>query len=451
MMRSLTTWVAAGALFLLLAGPAAASPQGGAGGDLHGAWPGGARVAIRTVDPRADYAPLGARLSATAVVGGTVYDSHGVAVDGGTVQCDSLLGDRWYFVSGTTDAAGNYEVEGVRPSSDGRLIVFPDNDTRFVQVDSWPDAGTYTRGVYPGRVALQAARGGRWGDFSSVTVDLMGPGVICTNRVGASTTTTPVLADLEALSATYQGGAAYFFWDEGLEFDDPITVTMGAASPDTISINEADAQRVWCSSPFWYSGSPGSTVKLALQGYPTGWLNRVTGFSDDAEGSLTKTYGTFESKGTATHRLSLKVPASAKPGYTYWFNLQHVDGAGEEGALYLKESYQVCTMKPSRRAIKKGARIRVTGVVPTAGRWGSETGLKKKVTLYGHNGRVSVPTIWNPKSKGWFKIADVRTNGRGAYTTRLFKPRKTLTLVVRYPGDDWYYGAYTSAQTVTVR
>ena len=45
----------------------------------------------------------------------------------------------------------------------------------------------------------------------------------------------------------------------------------------------------------------------------------------------------------------------------------------------------------------------------------------------------------------------MRTNGLGAYTTPYFRPLKTLTLVVRYPGDDWYYDAYTSTQKITVR
>ena len=62
-----------------------------------------------------------------------------------------------------------------------------------------------------------------------------------------------------------------------------------------------------------------------------------------------------------------------------------------------------------------------------------------------------MPTKWDPASKGWFKLGTVRTNGLGAYTTPYFKPPSTHTLVVRYPGDDWYYGAYTSAQKITVR
>jgi len=73
------------------------------------------------------------------------------------------------------------------------------------------------------------------------------------------------------------------------------------------------------------------------------------------------------------------------------------------------------------------------------------------VTLYAHKGTAPVPTRWNPKSKGWVKVYSVRANAYGAYKTPTFKPLKTLTLVVRYPGDDWYWDAYTSTQKVTVR
>jgi hypothetical protein len=452
-MKSLATCAAACAAFLVMVGPAAASPATGTAGP-HGAWPGGGRAASRAVSAvPADYAPLGARLAtATATVSGIVVDSYGNTVAGGQVQCDSRSGDRWFFASATTGSDGHYQVDNVLPSSDGRLIVFPNETTRFVQADGWPDARSYTRFIYPGRLSMQATRGGPWRDFSTVTVDMMTQGTICTNTVRTGdTTTTPVLGTLEALSGAYQGGAAYFFWDEGLEFSGSYTFPQGSASADTLVIDEADAQRAYCTAPYWYSGKPGSTVKLALQGFPSGWRNKVSGYSDDAEGSVFKDYGTVTSKGVATQTLSLKVPATAKPGYTYWFGLQHVDAAGDDCALYLEESFQACTMKASKSAIRKGTRIRVTGVVPTQGCWGDESGLKKKVTLYAKTGKAAAPTAWNPASKGWTKVGEVRTNGRGAYTTAWFKPRKTSTLIVRYPGDGWYYGAYTSPQTVTVK
>ncbi len=107
--------------------------------------------------------------------------------------------------------------------------------------------------------------------------------------------------------------------------------------------------------------------------------------------------------------------------------------------------------KASRTSVRKGTKIRVKGIIPTAGHWGEQAGLKKTVTLYAHKGTAGVPTKWNPKSKGWVKVGSVRADGKGTYTTPYFKPLKTLTLVVRYPGDDWYFDGYTSTQKIVVR
>ena len=63
----------------------------------------------------------------------------------------------------------------------------------------------------------------------------------------------------------------------------------------------------------------------------------------------------------------------------------------------------------------------------------------------------AVPTKWNPSAEGLVKLGSMHTNGLGAYTTPYIQAPETLTLVVRYPGDDWYYDAYTSTQKITVR
>ena len=44
-----------------------------------------------------------------------------------------------------------------------------------------------------------------------------------------------------------------------------------------------------------------------------------------------------------------------------------------------------------------------------------------------------------------------RTTGTGAYTTPYFKPKATGTIVVYYPGDEWYWEGFTSTAKVTVR
>jgi hypothetical protein len=51
----------------------------------------------------------------------------------------------------------------------------------------------------------------------------------------------------------------------------------------------------------------------------------------------------------------------------------------------------------------------------------------------------------------WIKVYAVKANGYGQYRSRMFAPLKSCTLIVRYPGDDWYFGAYTGVSRVTVR
>jgi hypothetical protein len=118
---------------------------------------------------------------------------------------------------------------------------------------------------------------------------------------------------------------------------------------------------------------------------------------------------------------------------------------------YTDDPGQTATMKATRTSVRKGARIRLTGVVPTEGHWGSQAGIKKTVAVYAHRGKAAVPTAWDPRGKGWHRLASVRTNGFGAYRSPYFRLSYTCTLIVRYPGDGWYLDAYTSPRTVGVR
>jgi hypothetical protein len=162
-------------------------------------------------------------------------------------------------------------------------------------------------------------------------------------------------------------------------------------------------------------------------------------------------FGIKTSQGGATEYVSAKVPTTAKPGYSYWLGLKHVDDAGKYLPLYVEDSFQVCTMKLSRTAISKGARVRVTGIVPTEGHWGSQPGRRKNITLWWHKGTAGVPTKWDARKQGWFVIANLRTTTTGSYTSPYLGPSLTGTFVVQYSGDDWYYGAFTSTGKVTVR
>jgi hypothetical protein len=46
-------------------------------------------------------------------------------------------------------------------------------------------------------------------------------------------------------------------------------------------------------------------------------------------------------------------------------------------------------------------------------------------------------------------VGRVKANGLGRYA-RFLRPTRTTWYVVRYPGDDWYWHAYTSVLKVRV-
>jgi len=70
----------------------------------------------------------------------------------------------------------------------------------------------------------------------------------------------------------------------------------------------------------------------------------------------------------------------------------------------------------------------------------------KYVTLYKRTrAATAAPTTWDATKKGWTKVARIRANGLGRYLSTYLKPTRTTWYVVRYPGDNWYWPAYTSS------
>ena len=240
---------------------------------------------------------------------------------------------------------------------------------------------------------------------------------------------------------------------EGVEVPGPISITSGATPASTITANEADAQRLLLIKPQGGSGKPGAAVTIVRQNFPAGWRNSVTGYSDGQQQSSFKDYGTKVSQGNANESVTVKIPSTAKPGYQYFVGFQHIDASGDYLPLYVETAYQVCTIKPSKSSIAKGAKIRVTGIVPTQGHWGSQLGIRKNVTVLWHKGTAAVPTGTTAKAlKGWYRVGKIlKCTGTGSYSTPYFKPPATGTFVVYYDADDWYWGAYTSTAKVTVR
>ncbi len=236
-------------------------------------------------------------------------------------------------------------------------------------------------------------------------------------------------------------------WAAG-EFGTMIATTDGGASwARQLNLNslQARAQRVRITAPYWQSGKPGARVTLLLSQFGKGVASALTGYCGYPADAPLTLLGSHTSTGAASQEKTVTIPTTAKPGYLYLVGVQHKDGV-----LYLEVPFQVCTLKPSSTSIRVGAAIRLSGTVPTQGHWGLEPGRTKLVTVYRRTTVASPPKVWDATTVGWKKVGTYRTDGYGKFTTPLLKPGRTTWYIVRYPGDEWYWGAYTSVAKVTV-
>ncbi len=118
-------------------------------------------------------------------------------------------------------------------------------------------------------------------------------------------------------TAEIAGAAAvHFHPDQGLEVDaaDGVAVEAGHAAPDTVGVEQAQAQRVWTgvgnaalTGP-WGSGKPGSTHKLWLLDYPAGWMNQLLGWSLDGRRSAFAVLGHPTATGGPSTRSTSRSP-----------------------------------------------------------------------------------------------------------------------------------------------
>lgn len=401
--------------------------------------------------PAAHFAPLGAKLAGTAVVNGHVYDSGGGAIYGAYVAWAVTLGDTFESGDTQTDATGAYSFTNLpaAPGTGELLVASPTEPWAIGRYDAtWADPGTTTFDFQPGVVTTVLLRGGPWVGWGDAMVFLFG-----SDAVSGVAGMTDIAGSSDAVSGysygvpgTYQDGAAYFWMDEGKEFTTTATLGAGAVSAETIVVDQATAQRLMVTTPYWASGKPGTAIKVRHENYPAGWTLDYYGYADSPTGKPFKSYGSLATTGASPFSKGVTIPTTAPAGYCYVVNATH-----REGPLSLDTPFQVCTLKSTKTAVRKGDSIKLGGVIPTEGRWGSNAGKSKYVTIYKRTKSVSAaPTAWDATKKGWTKVAKVKANGLGKYASAYLKPTRTTWYVVRYPGDNWYWGAYTSVVKVRV-
>lgn len=409
----------------------------------------------------ADFMTLARRLlpSGPATISLNVYDFLGNYEAGVTVQC--LVGANGD--EKTTDSEGHVEFAGIPVANEnGEVMVTLDDGFYDLWKLSWNAAG-WTGTLQPGRlpVTLKQSSDG-WNTWEYARVWLWadnGGGVerhlAATDIQKTGATTSGYAHTITTGTEQLTKGAVYFWNDEGLELNVAGTaVSPGVqATPSASPVaDESKAQRIWPGG--WGSGKPGATVNLVLNKYPAGWATEIWGLADyPATAQWSKRVKAFTTSGKTSQTKKVTIPTTVKPGYTYYISADHVD---ENGVLSLITRFQVCTLKPSKASIRRGTAINLSGVVPIKGHYGSKKGTRKYVTIYKTTSSKIAklqPQALGGKAKaaGWTKLARVRTDGLGKYLKKSVKPAKTTWYCVWYPGDSWYWGAWTSTAKVTVK
>lgn len=457
-MRRLLPFVAAAAALLVLAGAAPAAPQGLTSHRLAGGSgppaPPEMRAATSWMGHR--FVPAHQVLPGGAAINGTALQYGGSAYAGADVGWGVYTDTDGASGYGLTQADGSFSFPDVATATaaNGSLWVSPASSAEWFEMWglSWAAPGPTSFTVQPGRATVSLLRGGPWSywqyAFPEVYTSQGDSWRYGTNMIASGGSEPTVTGYGYPLPGTVEGAAVYFWMDEGDEIPamNGQSITAGATLGGTYTVDESTAKRTWTGG--WGSGKPGSTARLWIENYPAGWLNYLYGMSDDPQSSGYKTFGTWTSGGTSARSKALTIPAKAKPGYSYYLWLAH-----DSGPLTLATTYQVCTLNASKTTIRKGGSVKLSGIVPTEGHWGSKAGKSKKVIVYKRTKAAGQPakkggfTKWN----GWTRVGTYKANGLGKFSTGYLRPSRSTWYVAWYPGDNWYWGAYTSVRKVTVK
>jgi len=301
-------------------------------------------------------------------------------------------------------------------------------------------------------VSLDVTAGGPWPAYQAALADLysqngsaLQESVSVISQVGTDPGTVTAAAPL-VLGSDLSVAALIFWLDEGTEISlDGLQTSPGTTVASGLNVLQADAQRLKPPKGNWESGKPGSKLVIALQNFPAGWVNQLSGFCEG--NGAGKSFGSWTSDGTNRSK-TFTIPTSAVPGFTYDIMAAHRDGP-----LTLSETFQVCTLKPSKASLAAPGSIRFSGRVPF------KKGSRKTVILYrrltsaGQPARPGGFASWNR----WTRVAKFRTDTVGRFSSPLVRASRTAWYVLWYPGNaasdasSYHWPAWTSVVKVGVR
>lgn len=356
----------------------------------------------------------------------------------------------------TTDGGATWTPQDAGATSDLGFLSMPDAEHAYLTTGgSWndpaPDVVLATGDGGATWAPTPAQPGDGWiGDLEFADADhgwAAGGGTVWrTTDGGATWQSSPLDFDCYLGSRPLGAASTTHLWVGGAgqlleSTDGGATWTATAATFD-----EAAAQRLTISTPYYASGGPGSKVKLRFAGFPAGWSSVLGGYSAWPATAPMSVLGTHTASGTAAQYKTATVPKTAKPGYFYLLTADH-----QQGPLHLEVPFQVCTLKSSRSSVARGGSIRLSGVVPVEGHLGSTPGKYKNVAIFSRTTAAAQPTVPDPRKRGWTLVKVVRSDRLGAYRTPLLRPKRSTWYVALYGGDGWYWGGYTPVVKVSVR
>jgi hypothetical protein len=419
--------------------------------------PAGLRAALAPRSPAHATASLHGRAGMLAVqavsgpctVAGQVLAADGSAAVGADVELwYTAAGDiDTYIGSATTDDQGDFTYGGAPVTAAGEIdVYFTDDNGCQSWNDTFTAAGPNDFTLQPGTTGAEVLR----------TDDADGrawqwAGIQTWGSAGGGTSWISGSGDALVMAPDYDYAIAYPYANQGIEWNagDVLPVTPGQSDGLTMTFDQLDALTAWIQTPYWTSGKAGSAVRLFFDNWPNDYEAGFYGYSEAPTGPTTVWPFRVRSSGKDGYT-SLTLPKSATPGYDYELHIwRYTDD--DSSALDLITYFQVASLKAARASLRPGGAVHLSGVIPTQGHMGAQLGKVKLVTVYQRAKSAGPPTAWNPTAKGWRRVATVRANGFGKYTSPALHPRHTTWYVVRYPGDSWYLRGYTSVIKVAVK
>jgi hypothetical protein len=397
---------------------------------------------------------LGLITNGPCTVTGVVQDLSGTPIAGAGVDWGYYDAQQnWVFGNQTTtEADGTFTFTGVTATTDGELDVYLPVSGGFqawkLTFNAAPATNDFTLRPAVAPFATTRTSDPNWNYWDSVVVDTWG-------SAGGGTTTLADSGNAYVMPPDYDHAVVYYFSNQAVEWTaPPASVTAGGTGATPINVSQDDAQSIAVEKPYWASGKPGTAIALRMRRWPLASQAMFYGYSGYPASYPTLTYSnTYLSNGCSV-LVPLTVPKNATPGYDFQVHAFRVDIAS---LLDINDFFQVCTLNSTKLSVKRGGAIRLGGVVPTRGHVGAKAGSVKYVTLFKRTTAASAaPAFWDPTHHGWTKVVGpskngtFKANGLGRYLTGYLHPLRTTWYVVRYPGDSWYWRAYTSVLKVRV-